>query len=288
MSEYITKIRTDQGDKQIDYNALANLPQLNTMFSNPNLLMNSDFRKPINQRGQTSYSIPANTYTIDRWKVLSDDATLSVNSGYITLSSNSSSSSFFIQKTETVPLNDYITVSINVKSLTGALNVYIASGTSQEECFSIYSAGVTTYTTSIEFTNFMQLNIEAINNAQVELYWAKVEQGSFATPFVSRLYAEELALCKRYYEKRIIMFTPLGGSTPATYYIAVNGGQHFTEMRVSATAAAGTLYNQNGNDSGATVKAFTQTSNGLRMIQLEDSCSNYALRSTVEFDAEFY
>ena len=30
MSQYITKIRTDSGDKQIDYNALANLPDLIT------------------------------------------------------------------------------------------------------------------------------------------------------------------------------------------------------------------------------------------------------------------
>ena len=38
MSQYIKKIRTDQGDLQIDYNALANLPTI----SNPNLLINSD------------------------------------------------------------------------------------------------------------------------------------------------------------------------------------------------------------------------------------------------------
>lgn len=287
MSQLVKKIRTESGDLQIDYNALANLPELNTMFSNPNLLINSDFRKPVNQRGQTSYAIPANTYTIDRWKVLSDSATLSVSDGYIALTGNNSTSSYFIQKIENVPMDDYITVSINVKSLTGTLNVYIASS-SQEECFSIYSAGITTYTTSVKFTNFMQLNIEAIKGTNVELYWAKVEQGTVATPFVPRLYVEELALCQRYYEKRIIMFTPLGGATPATYYIAVNGGQHFAKKRAMPTVSAGTIYNQSGADSGAAIKTFTQTVDGLRMIQLEESCSSYALRSTVEFDAEFY
>lgn len=287
MSQYVTKIRTDQGDLQIDYNALANLPELNTMFSNPNILINSDFRNPVNQRGQTTYTIPESTYTIDRWKVLSNDATLSVNDGYIKISGNSSTSSYFIQKIENIPVDDYITVSINVKSLTGTLNVYIAGG-SQEECFSIYSAGVATYTTSVKFVDFMQLNIEAISGSNVELYWAKVEQGADATPFVSRIYAEELALCQRYYEKRIIMFTPLGGSTPATYYIAVNGGQHFARKRAVPSASASTIYNQSGADSGASVKAFTKTTDGLRMIQLNESCDSYALRSTVEFDAEIY
>lgn len=287
MSEFVTKIRTDKGDLQIDYNALANLPALNTMFSNPNLLINSDFRKPVNQRGQTSYAITENTYTIDRWKVLSNAATLSVHDGYIKLSSDSSTSSYFVQNIENILVDDYITVSINVKSLTGVLNVYVA-GESKEECFSIYSPGVTTYTTSVKFTDFIQLNIEAINDAKVELYWAKVEQGAIATSFVSRLYAEELALCQRYYEKRIIMFFPLSGEAPASYYVAVNGGQHFVKKRSIPTSSAGTMYNQSGADSGASVKAFTQTVDGLRMVQLNDSCSNYALRSTVEFDSEIY
>ena len=33
MSEYITKIRTNTGDKQIDYNALANLPQIDNTLT---------------------------------------------------------------------------------------------------------------------------------------------------------------------------------------------------------------------------------------------------------------
>ena len=33
MAEYVTKIRTEDGDKQIDYNALANLPKLPTIES---------------------------------------------------------------------------------------------------------------------------------------------------------------------------------------------------------------------------------------------------------------
>ena len=40
-----------------------------------------------------------------------------------------------------------------------------------------------------------------VGNASVELYWAKVEQGSVATPFVPKLYDEELSICRRYYRK---------------------------------------------------------------------------------------
>lgn len=47
-----------------------------------NLLDNSDFRNPVNQRGQTSYS--ASGYTIDRWRIL-DNGAVTVNNGYITV-----------------------------------------------------------------------------------------------------------------------------------------------------------------------------------------------------------
>lgn len=51
MADLIKKIRTEQGDLQIDYSALANLPSINN-----NLLINSDFRNPVNQRGETTYT----------------------------------------------------------------------------------------------------------------------------------------------------------------------------------------------------------------------------------------
>lgn len=44
-----------------------------------NLLDNSDFKNPINQRGKTSYS--GSGYTIDRWRTWSDSAAVQVISG---------------------------------------------------------------------------------------------------------------------------------------------------------------------------------------------------------------
>lgn len=73
-------IRDGQG------NAVYDLP----ITPQPNLLMNADFKSGIiNQRGQTTYAgkTGTNTYTIDRWWISkSTTATLSVNSGYISVS----------------------------------------------------------------------------------------------------------------------------------------------------------------------------------------------------------
>lgn len=47
-----------------------------------NLLDNSDFRDPINQRGASSYTGAA--YAIDRWRAWVDSNTLTIHAGYIT------------------------------------------------------------------------------------------------------------------------------------------------------------------------------------------------------------
>ena len=47
-----------------------------------NLLDNSDFRNPVNQRGASSYS--GSVYSIDRWKLWTTATTLTINDGYIT------------------------------------------------------------------------------------------------------------------------------------------------------------------------------------------------------------
>ena len=51
--------------------------------ANPNLLINSDFRSPINQRGKTSYTATTNfLYTVDRWRI-ADHVTLEVIDGAV-------------------------------------------------------------------------------------------------------------------------------------------------------------------------------------------------------------
>ena len=54
-----------------------------------NLLDNSDFRNPVNQRGKTSYNTEG--YTIDRWYFYNPngDGTVTINNGYISLTGGS-------------------------------------------------------------------------------------------------------------------------------------------------------------------------------------------------------
>jgi hypothetical protein len=195
MSQYIKKIRTKQGDLQIDYEALANLPTI----SNPNLLINSDFRNPINQRGQSVYT-PSNAqliYTIDRWRT--KGVTVTVNNGSITLKNNNSTTWSFAQFFENpLPLDDY-TLSINVLSVSGSpyMNIVYTDGT-QSTPRGLGSIGV-------EFTigrgSISYVNIALKAGEEMTVQWIKLERGTIATLFSPRLYVEELALCQRYYNK---------------------------------------------------------------------------------------
>ena len=78
--EYIEQLRNTKANQteiemltRSDELIVAEQEQLNetvSQLTNPNLLINSDFRNPINQRGSTTYEISnfwKNIYTVDRW-----------------------------------------------------------------------------------------------------------------------------------------------------------------------------------------------------------------------------
>ena len=203
MSQYVTKIRTNDGDKQIDYNALANLPTI----SNPNLLINSDFRNPINQRyGSVYEGHAARVYTIDRWCHTATDygRTLEVCDGYIRYTNpNTEYQSFWFQQFErTLPVDSY-TITVNVKSVTGN-NVWVGNlvnGSTGVEwgnssCFNL-QPGINVFTFDGECAG---LYFQASISSGAELYWVKLEQGTTSTSFAPRMFQEELHLCRRYFD----------------------------------------------------------------------------------------
>lgn len=85
--------------------------------SNPNLLDNWDFRNPINQRGEKEYSEVG--YTIDRWKLSTDNLKLSIDNDYIRIhKQNLTANPYFSQIIENADelLGKTVTVSVLYKS----------------------------------------------------------------------------------------------------------------------------------------------------------------------------
>jgi hypothetical protein len=181
-------------------------------LSNPNLLINGDFQ--VWQRG-TSFLNVINTgiYTSDRWLCYgnaSHNGSVFKTIKGIKLISNTSASYSRIKQTfeddfKNKLLGKEVTLSINVKNIQGGALFYVMDGGAGFVNANLYK-GINTVTFKMKdiFTSYFGIAIQVNQGATgdyIELEWVKLELGSKATPFVPRTYAEELAMCQRYYEK---------------------------------------------------------------------------------------
>lgn len=196
---YATKNELEQTNNEVDL--LQNNKADKTMLSNPNLLINGDFR--VNQRGQTSYT-GAGVYTVDRWRVTNNATSLNVVDNGVELSSTTSNG--YMQQLMENAFNGLkgkiVTYSVCINGqVLSATGTVPNSLTSQTQGIAVignsanYAAvGLYVYANG---NIFAQIGVKAGQTINVE--WAKLEIGSVATAFSPRPYAEELALCQRYY-----------------------------------------------------------------------------------------
>lgn len=90
---------------------------------NHNLLANWYFGKPVNQRGQTSYTVPG--YGIDRWQILSSGLVLTISDGCITISNTEQGKGGTIsEKTEVKNTGSPVVMSVLLKNGT----LFVTSG----------------------------------------------------------------------------------------------------------------------------------------------------------------
>lgn len=186
-------------------------------LANPSLLINGDFRNPVNQRGKSSYNVNGE-YTIDRWKLAYENSgTMTVNDGYISISNGVANNTFLQYNCDTdmrVLEGEKVTFTIVYKSTaTYRLSSFIGSA---EEDVNIYLTPIDDWTVKtltldlsswkysigkVESSIILQsYDGSSFTNGTLDVKYIKLELGSVATPFVPRPYGEELALCKRYYE----------------------------------------------------------------------------------------
>lgn len=145
-----------------------------------NLLDNSDFRNPVNQRGKTSYS--ASGYTIDRWYLYdpNKDGKVTINNGYISLTGGSGA------------------VSISCRFPKGFLDAnktYTARIC--DNLGNINSTGLYFYDS---FTSF---EVSAGAGETKNIAWAALYEGAYDAStlpaYQPKGYAAELAECQRQY-----------------------------------------------------------------------------------------
>lgn len=195
-----------------------------------NLLDNSDFRNPVNQRGFESSELAAWGYCIDRWQNWADNEKplqISLDSGGISAVS-SNDTSWLCQ---TVPINDYQTGT----RITAALG--LAGGRFIVVSGEIRNAALTDYLSyddgqivlkvhtgnDLDKVTFKFFNRNNANSVKVA--WAALYEGEYnhdtLPEYQPKGYAVELAECQRYffrYEMYSWNVMPLGKNEGANNY----------------------------------------------------------------------
>lgn len=183
-------------------------------YSNPNILINSDFRNPINQRGQTEYT-GNNIYTVDRWRTGGGGANgkIIINDGYVTIErTNASLYLSLFQKIaaedvaylskQTVTLSakvrtnsNYFRLSINVNDGT-ELNYDTFDGTGDWQI-------ITKTVILPQLDSYINLGLSNSPAAPIsdscDIAWIKLELGASPTLYIPSDPVAELMKCQTYY-----------------------------------------------------------------------------------------
>lgn len=162
---------------------------------NPNLLINGDFK--VWQRG-TSFANISTGYICDRWHVYTEGGTCNYENynNMLKITLNDNKPTYVIYSFEDIDYLKIIDVPLCI-TLKAHNNIYSKSFKIQEGDNWLELGGVDSISIVSSFNNS---NIQLYIDKNIEIEYIKLELGDKATPFVPRLYAEELALCKRYYE----------------------------------------------------------------------------------------
>lgn len=188
-------------------------------FSNPNLLLNSNFR--VDQRGRGTYTNNTTkpTYTLDRWISINTEVVYNIDgTATITSLATTDTSSWFKQILEHA-INDTCTLSCNITAVTG--NAYLYNQTKGKKIVKGLNAVTLSY--------LKEASIELKQGASITIEWIKLEKGSKATAYVAPNYTEELQKCMMYYN---VVNTPLNGYFTTQMYI---GCEALANMRTIPT-----------------------------------------------------
>lgn len=190
-------------------------------FSNPNLLLNSNFR--VDQRGYGTYSNNTTkpTYTLDRWMSINAKVVYNID-GTVTITSLATTdTSAWFKQILAHAVDAMCTLSCYITAVTG--NAYLYNQANGEKIVK----GLNTVV--ISSPSLKGASIELKQGASITIKWIKLEKGSKATTYVAPNYAEELQKCMMYYNE---LNSVLYGYVTTQIYI---GSEQITNMRTKPT-----------------------------------------------------
>lgn len=187
--------------------------QLGT-FVRPNLLDNWYFGNPVNQRGQTEYTISWNQYSVDRWSCEGDAVYVRIEQDGIVIKNNGSSEIQFKQifPDGLIPVGSAVTMSALCTSVSGICHLtYAQAGDpySPSIQWTQIVAGVVTTAHGVQIGGQHKAIIGLEPGAEIKILAAKLELGPTQTLAHKEgerwvlngvpEYGEQLRRCQRYF-----------------------------------------------------------------------------------------
>lgn len=263
---------SDNTNYTLTWRKLISDEELPELVSNPNILINADFRNPINQRGKTEYTLSGNSvYCIDRWNCSNTFAIVKILEKGLKVSKQAGHTHAGIcQYIELKPGEYTFTAKINEVNCPH-LHMYMYDfdnnyGILDREIDT--SAGIYNFNVNVTKTSkkvnimvYLQEAEASTNDYYFVVEWMKLEVGSIPTQFTPPNQAEELEKCRYYYQEfaGTYLFNS-GGKTSGKY---VSHMLYCNKMRTLPTASyKGTL-----NNTGSIYVADTLRGNKSREIQ---------------------
>lgn len=164
-------------------------------FSNPNLLINPDFK--INQRRQTEYAYQASgttKYTVDRFRAVFLNVKTASDGLILNANGANAEGGYISQVLEYVVKGNTI-LSFKVSAVVGNIEFGNLNSEDDGNKLSVSSDGIYT----VKGSNTKKVIVHLLKGSSCKIEWIKLEQGSIATPFIATNLAEELVKCKRFF-----------------------------------------------------------------------------------------
>lgn len=201
-------IAAHEGNADIHVTATEKAAWNAVNYSNPNLLINPDFR--INQRGQAEYT---SGYTVDRWYSPGKCSAAPISGGVkltSTVTASSTTHAFWQDFEFPLPPGKN-TLSLKAADVTGVWAARIRTVTAAGDYVDSYytprlQAGINSVTVDLPDSEYISAVSVSLNKGieigdSLTIEWMKLENGS-ATLFVHPDLATELEKCQRFYQIR--------------------------------------------------------------------------------------
>lgn len=287
MDTSLLPVHNGAGLKKGTLSQLANY--LGTKFSNPNLLINPDFK--INQRGKAEYTSDGTVrYTVDRWRSLSLNVKTDTNGILLSADSQNDDGGFIAQELEK-SIDSETLFTLKVASVTGSIVVSVMDSASNGNNLNITTSGI--YSIGLA-SQAKKVIIQVAKGSSCKIEWAKLEQGSIATPFVAPNPAEELVKCERFLQMiPEIYFIPYASTRTAFIsdgqYYQSTGGLFPVEMRTNPTVTYSNIHKADDEVISEKVTSVDSNKHGIGLIVIGNNAGYYTLRmKNIVADAEIY